>query len=210
MRRCGLHSCPTSRPGRRRRSRACLTGAGSPALLRRGVRRRVGCSRPAATRAFWASLISTMRAGKENTSAISEARKRLAPATISKPSEFGRTVMGWMSPLVRMDSASSCSLASSKVRRGLVADSWMVSMAMYWNSLLFCTLLLLDVLGPEGRKGCGAKPCLALRSVGERRLVKRLAAVVRSCAWARKPCGLAGFGPTPWRSSRAAGVARVL
>ncbi len=34
-------------------------------------------------------------------------------------------------------------LASSKVRRGLVADSWMVSMAMYWNSLLFCTVVLL-------------------------------------------------------------------
>ncbi len=58
----------------------------------------------------------------------------------------GPTVMGWMSPLVRMLSASSCSLASSKVRRGLVADSWMVSMAMYWNSLLFCTVALLCVV----------------------------------------------------------------
>jgi integrase/recombinase XerD len=35
------------------------------------------------------------------------ARKRLAPATISKPSEFGRTVMGWMRPCCRMLSASS-------------------------------------------------------------------------------------------------------
>ncbi len=56
---------------------------------------------------------------------------------------LGRTVMGWMRPLVRMLSASSPSLHSSKVRRGLVADSWMVSMAMYWNSLLFCMVLLL-------------------------------------------------------------------
>ena len=40
-----------------------------------------------------------------------------------------------------MLSASSYSLASSKVRRGLVADSWMVSIAMYWNSLLFCTVV---------------------------------------------------------------------
>ena len=42
-----------------------------------------------------------------------------------------------------MLSASSPSFNSSKVRRGLVADSRMVSMAMYWNSLLFCKVVLL-------------------------------------------------------------------
>jgi len=52
------------------------------------------------------SSISTMRAGTEKSSASCAARKRLAPATISKPSELGRTVIGWMRPLVRMLSAS--------------------------------------------------------------------------------------------------------
>jgi hypothetical protein len=36
--------------------------------------------------------------------------------------------------------ASSCSLDSSNVRRGLVADSWMVSRARNWNALLFCKI----------------------------------------------------------------------
>src|ERR1700758_517709 len=76
-------------------------------------------------------------AGMENSSANCAARKRLAPATISKPSELGRTVMGWMRPCCRMLAASSCSLESSNVRRGLVADSWMVSRARNWNALLF-------------------------------------------------------------------------
>jgi hypothetical protein len=46
-----------------------------------------------------------MRAGMAKSSASCAARKRLAPATISKPSEFGRTVMGWMRPCCRMLSA---------------------------------------------------------------------------------------------------------
>lgn len=41
-----------------------------------------------------ASSSSTIRAGSEKTSASCEARKRLAPATISKPFWLGRTVMG--------------------------------------------------------------------------------------------------------------------
>ena len=36
--------------------------------------------------------------------------------------------------------ASSYSLDSSKVRRGLVVDSWMVSIARYWNVLLSCMM----------------------------------------------------------------------
>jgi hypothetical protein len=44
------------------------------------------------------------------------ARKRLAPATISKPSAFGRTVMGWMRPCCLMLSAF-CSLAVLWPRR---------------------------------------------------------------------------------------------
>src|SRR6266702_2061349 len=90
-----------------------------------------------------ASSISTMRAGMAKSSASCAARKRLAPATISKPSEFGRTVMGWMRPCCLMLSASSCSLDSSNVRRGLAADSWMVSRARNWNALLFCMIALL-------------------------------------------------------------------
>src|SRR5579859_1522062 len=43
-----------------------------------------------------------------------------------------------MRPPVRMDSASSSSLFWSNVWRGLVGDSKSWSMAMYWNSLLFC------------------------------------------------------------------------
>ena len=54
-----------------------------------------------------------------------------------------------------MLSASSCSLASSKVRRGLVVDSWMVSMARYWNALLFCMTALLGRVGTCGVVGAG-------------------------------------------------------
>ena len=54
-----------------------------------------------------ASESSTMRTGSENGSADCAARKRLAPATISKPSDCGRTVMGCIRPLKRMLSASS-------------------------------------------------------------------------------------------------------
>ena len=50
-------------------------------------------------------------------------QNRRAPATISKPLLLGRTVMGRMRPCCRMLSASSWSLDSSKVWRGLVVDS---------------------------------------------------------------------------------------
>jgi hypothetical protein len=88
----------------------------------------------------WASVSSLMRAGSENCSASCPARKRLAPATISKALSLGRTTMGWISPPDRMDSASSSSFFWSNVLRGLVLDSKSWSMAMYWNSLLFCMM----------------------------------------------------------------------
>jgi hypothetical protein len=62
--------------------------------------------------------------------------KRLGIRALS----LGRTTMGWMSPPDRMDSASSSSFFWSNVLRGLVLDSKSWSMAMYWNSLLFCMM----------------------------------------------------------------------
>ncbi len=51
-----------------------------------------------------------------------------------------------------------------EVRRGLVLDSWMVSMARYWNSLLFCMMLSLsgvcETWGVDGRAD-------AVRPMGE-------------------------------------------
>src|SRR5271170_873623 len=65
-----------------------------------------------------------MRTGTVGTSAICAARKRLAPATISKLfSVSGRTRRGERTPWLRMLSASSLRAASSKMRRGLVFDS---------------------------------------------------------------------------------------
>src|SRR5271168_4587807 len=65
-----------------------------------------------------------MRTGTVGASAICAARKRLAPATISKLfSVSGRTSRGERTPWLRMLSASSLRAASSKMRRGLVFDS---------------------------------------------------------------------------------------
>src|SRR5580658_10562620 len=65
-----------------------------------------------------------MRTGTVGTSAICAARKRLAPATISKLwSVRGRTSKGERTPWLRMLSANSLRAESSKMWRGLVADS---------------------------------------------------------------------------------------
>src|SRR5271170_6048124 len=77
-------------------------------------------------------------------------------------------------------SASSWSFDSSNVRRGLAADSWMVSRARNWNALLFCMIALLGRVERFGgvertrcpvsaplRKGLGAWGLLALEGFGE-------------------------------------------
>src|SRR5580693_8209323 len=65
-----------------------------------------------------------MRTGTVGASAICAARYRLAPATISKLwSVRGRTSKGDRTPWLRILSANSLRAESSKMRRGLVADS---------------------------------------------------------------------------------------
>ena len=65
-----------------------------------------------------------MRTGTVGASAICAARNRLAPATISKLwSVRGRTSKGERTPWLRMLSANSLRAESSKICRGLVADS---------------------------------------------------------------------------------------
>ena len=61
-----------------------------------------------------------------------------------------------------MDSASSSSLLCSKVWRGLVVDSCIWSMAMYWNALLSC---MVPSLWAVDGCGCGAHtlPCIRFR-----------------------------------------------
>src|SRR5579875_789685 len=68
-----------------------------------------------------------------------------------------------MRPCCRIDSASSSSFDGSKVCRGLVADSWMVSIARNWKLLLSCMMPSLGVVGGCGG-GAHTLPCI--RSVG--------------------------------------------
>src|SRR5665213_3147335 len=85
-----------------------------------------------------------------------------------------------MRPLCLMLSASSLSLPSSNVRRGLVVDSWIVSMARNWNALLSCMAALLERLHCvgcceadalshplRGGKALGAWVPLLLKGFGE-------------------------------------------
>src|SRR5574343_1744045 len=83
-------------------------------------------------------------AGMASSPAMPAARYRRAPVTISnctarsvsatRSPGSGRTRIGCSTPLVLMLSASSCSLAGSKVLRGLVSDSVIWARGMKANS----------------------------------------------------------------------------
>jgi hypothetical protein len=75
-----------------------------------------------------------MRTGTSSISARRAARKRRAPATISKPSLLGRTVIGWISPWVRRlsafcaahrfvaEDAKKCTEADGPRSKGYITD----------------------------------------------------------------------------------------
>src|ERR1700733_8440497 len=84
-----------------------------------------------------------------------------------------------MRPCCRMLAASSCSLDSSKVLRGLVVDSWMVSRARNWNALLFCMIALLGRAERSGGERTRCPVSAQLRN-GFRRVGSALS-LLRDC-----------------------------